>query len=103
MVDLRLFYHLLQAFTPRNPLDHGGRCRSAAAGGARSALQRYAGRRGIPSVRLTEVFRQAETSLIVANAHRINRGEFPKLNSPQRDFFLIEEKETANLPGLIVD
>ena len=39
----------------------------------------------------TEVFRQAATSLIVTNAHRINRGSF-RLNSSSGDFFLIEER-----------
>ncbi|HSK68313.1 MAG TPA: AAA family ATPase, partial [Candidatus Limnocylindria bacterium] len=34
----------------------------------------------IPSARLTEIFRQAEGSMIVLNAHRVNRGEFPELN-----------------------
>ncbi len=38
----------------------------------------------IPTVRLTEIFRQAQSSRIIVNAHRINRGETP-LPSPQGD------------------
>ena len=41
----------------------------------------------IPSVRLTEIFRQDEKSMIVYNAHRINRGESPRLNAKGSDFF----------------
>ena len=41
----------------------------------------------VPSVRLTEIFRQAETSLIVRNAHSINRGEQPLLNQKGGNFF----------------
>ena len=41
----------------------------------------------VPSVRLTEIFRQAESSLIVRNAHAINRGEQPVLNQKGGNFF----------------
>ncbi|NLA58075.1 MAG: AAA family ATPase, partial [Firmicutes bacterium] len=103
MVDLRLFYHLLQAIAPDTRLIMVGDADQLPPVGPGQPFSDMLAAGIIPSVRLTEVFRQAETSLIVSNAHRINRGEFPKLNSPRGDFFLIEEKETANLPGLIVD
>ena len=48
----------------------------------------------LPVVRLTEVFRQAEASAIVVNAHRINRGEMPIVNRKGTDFFL-ERMQTA--------
>ena len=45
----------------------------------------------VPVVRLTEVFRQAATSRIITNAHRINRGEMPDLTNVQgSDFYFIE-------------
>ncbi|MGL4287139.1 MAG: SF1B family DNA helicase RecD2 [Phreatobacter sp.] len=46
----------------------------------------------VPVARLTEVFRQAEASRIIANAHRINRGEMPELPEPgvQSDFYFVE-------------
>lgn len=45
-----------------------------------------------PVARLTEVFRQAEASRIIATAHRINRGEMPELPAPgeQSDFYFVE-------------
>jgi exodeoxyribonuclease V alpha subunit len=51
----------------------------------------------IPVVRLTQVFRQAQTSAIVSNAHRINQGEFPRLepvsNSPRSDCLWFDASE----------
>lgn len=46
----------------------------------------------VPVARLTEVFRQAEASRIIANAHRINRGEMPELPEPgvASDFYFVE-------------
>lgn len=45
----------------------------------------------VPTVRLTEIFRQTAASQIVANAHKINRGEYPELrsNSADSDFFFL--------------
>ena len=47
----------------------------------------------ITSVRLKEIFRQAQDSLIIVNAHRVNTGEFPVTSLPdaKRDFFYIKE------------
>ena len=44
----------------------------------------------IPTVRLTEIFRQARESLIVMNAHRINQGELPELREKKKDFFFLQ-------------
>lgn len=43
----------------------------------------------LPAVRLTEIFRQAQESLIVMNAHRINHGELPNLRDRKSDFFFL--------------
>jgi len=43
----------------------------------------------LPTVRLTEIFRQAQESLIVMNAHRVNRGEMPELRDVRNDFFFL--------------
>lgn len=57
----------------------------------------------IPSVRLTEVFRQAQESLIVMNAHRINRGQMPELRNRKSDFFFMPQKSEDELTKLICD
>jgi exodeoxyribonuclease V alpha subunit len=48
----------------------------------------------VPYVRLTQIFRQAQDSLIVVNAHKINRGEFPVTFLPdaRRDFYFVKEE-----------
>ena len=43
----------------------------------------------LPSVQLTEIFRQAQESLIVVNAHRVNHGQMPELRDVKHDFFFL--------------
>ncbi len=43
----------------------------------------------LPSVRLTEIFRQAQQSLIVMNAHAVNQGQMPDLRDRRHDFFFL--------------
>ena len=53
-------------------------------------------------VRLDKIFRQAEESLIVMNAHAINRGEMPILNSRDNDFFFVEKRTNEEVLNLIL-
>ena len=57
----------------------------------------------LPTVRLTEVFRQAQKSLIVTNAHRINSGELPELRRVDGDFFFMRRNSEEALTQLISD
>ncbi|NLJ85025.1 MAG: ATP-dependent RecD-like DNA helicase [Firmicutes bacterium] len=102
MVDLRLFYHLLLAMAPGTRLILVGDADQLPPVGPGQPLGDMLTAEAVPSVRLTEVFRQAQSSLIVTNAHRINQGGFPQLNMADGDFFLIEEKETENVAALVV-
>ena len=58
----------------------------------------------LPTVRLTEIFRQAQESLIVMNAHRVNNGELPDLKNVRSDFFFLpcrsEEEMRQTITGL---
>ena len=58
----------------------------------------------LPTVRLTEIFRQAQESLIVMNAHRVNNGEMPDLKNVKSDFFFLpcrsEEEMRQTITGL---
>ncbi len=58
----------------------------------------------LPSVRLTDIFRQAQQSLIVMNAHAVNRGELPNLRDRKSDFFFLpcrsEEEVRQTVVGL---
>ncbi len=89
MVDLQLMDALLRALKPGCRLVLVGdpdQLPSVGAGNLFSDLIRS----GIcRTVRLTQIFRQAQESLIVMNAHAVNRGEFPVLTATDRDFFFL--------------
>lgn len=55
----------------------------------------------LPTVRLTEIFRQAQESLIVMNAHRINSGELPELRRVDKDFFFMRRQSEDAVCQLI--
>ena len=57
----------------------------------------------LPAVRLTEIFRQAQESLIVMNAHRVNRGEMPDLKNVKSDFFFIGCRSEEEVRQTITD
>ena len=57
----------------------------------------------VPSVRLTEIFRQAQQSLIVMNAHRVNQGEMPDLKCVTSDFFFMRRSSEEAVCSLIRD
>ena len=57
----------------------------------------------LPTVHLTEIFRQAQESLIVMNAHRVNRGEMPDLKNVKSDFFFMRRRNEEELSQLIRD
>ncbi len=52
---------------------------------------------------LTHIYRQAEESLIVTNAHRINRGEMPVLDAKDKDFFFEEKADPLQAKQAVVD
>lgn len=54
-------------------------------------------------VRLNEVFRQAQTSTIITNAHRINLGQMPEISSKGTDFFFLERSEDTAVAKTIVE
>ena len=57
----------------------------------------------LPTVCLTEIFRQAQQSLIVMNAHRVNRGQLPELKTVTSDFFFMRRNSEDSLNQLIRD
>lgn len=56
----------------------------------------------VPTVRLTEVFRQAQESQIISNAHRINKGYPLQIDTNKKDFYFIENQDTSQISDLIV-
>ncbi len=57
----------------------------------------------LPAVRLTEIFRQAQQSLIVMNAHRVNQGQMPDLKNVKSDFFFMRRQNEEGVSLLIRD
>ena len=57
----------------------------------------------VPTVRLTEVFRQASQSAIIRNAHTVNRGELPDLRANDSDFFFLARRDSQMAVDTIVD
>ena len=57
----------------------------------------------VPTVRLTEIFRQAAESAIVMNAHAVNQGALPALHNSSTDFFFLRRKNPAQAVETIVE
>jgi len=89
MLDLFLANSLMKAVSIDAQLLLVGDIDQLPSVGPGSVLQDLIASEQIPVVRLTQVFRQAQASHIVSNAHRINQGQFPQLelvsNAPQSD------------------
>ncbi|WP_127354075.1 SF1B family DNA helicase RecD2 [Actinacidiphila soli] len=103
MLDLILANKLAKAVAPGAHLLFVGDVDQLPSVGAGEVLRdMLATHSPIPSVRLTKIFRQAQQSGVVTNAHRINQG-LPPLTDGLPDFFLFVEDDTDNAAGLTVD
>mgnify|MGYP000850257705 CR=1 FL=1 len=103
MVDLLLMDSLLKAIKQGSRLILVGDVDQLPSVGPGNVLKDIIASTIIKTVRLTEVFRQAEKSLIVVNAHRINRGDKPILNERSKDFFFIGRNNPNDIISLIMD
>jgi len=98
MVDILLMNGLLSAVKPGTRLIIVGDSDQLPPVGAGNVLRDIIASEVIHTVKLTEIFRQARESLIVVNAHRIYKGEYPYCNEKDKDFFLLRRNsETAIL------
>lgn len=98
MVDILLMDALTEAMACGTRLILVGDSDQLPSVGAGNVLRDIISSEIIHTVRLTEIFRQAQESMIVVNAHRINRGEYPFCNERDKDFFLLKRSsETAAL------
>ncbi len=102
MVDIFLMRGLLRALLPGTRLIMVGDADQLPSVGAGNVLRDILQSGAIPSVRLTEIFRQDERSMIVVNAHRINRGETPQLNVQGSDFFFERRENPSQAAETIV-
>ena len=104
MIDIMLFYNLMKAIPQNMRLILVGDIDQLPSVGAGNVLRDMIDSRKLPVVRLSRIFRQAQTSRIVMNAHSINSGHFPDIsNGMQTDFFFIKADDAETIPGLIVN
>ena len=89
MVDIQLLHHLLKAIPQGKRLILVGDPDQLPPVGPGFPFADCLRSNTLPSIRLTEIFRQAQESLIVMNAHRVNSGEMPELRSRSSDFFFL--------------
>ena len=103
MIDIMLFYNLMKAIPVNMRMILVGDIDQLPSVGAGNVLRDIIDSGQIPVVRLTRIFRQAQSSRIVMNAHAINAGHFPNIsNGKQTDFFFIKAEDADTIPGLIV-
>jgi exodeoxyribonuclease V alpha subunit len=106
MLDVLLANHLLKAVPPEAHLLLVGDADQLPSVGAGRVLRDMLESEALPSVHLDVIFRQAEGSGIVTNAHRINRGELPLLprsGAEGGEFFLFREPDPEACAALVVD
>ena len=103
MMDLSLMHHLLRAIPVGCRLVLVGDVDQLPPVGAGNVLRDIISTGLLPVVRLEVIFRQAKESLIISNAHRINRGEFPYLATNRRDFMFFSEDDPAQVVAHVLD
>ncbi len=104
MVDILLFYHLLKALPRESHLLLVGDADQLPSVGPGNVLRDLLRSDVIPTVRLTELFRQAQQSQIIVNAHRINAGNLPSTKiEANGDFFFMHEEDPLHAQKLILD
>lgn len=106
MMDTLLMYQLLKALPPQAHLILVGDVDQLPSVGPGNVLRDLIDSGIFTVVRLTEIFRQAQKSLIVVNAHKVNQGEFPILKGKDEiektDFYFIQEEEPEKILGRII-
>lgn len=102
MVDLILMYNLLKAVRYGTRIILVGDADQLPSVGAGSVLNDIIESGCIPVIHLNEIFRQAQESMIVLNAHRINKGEFPLLNIQDKDFFFVQREDPQDILEIII-
>lgn len=102
MIDIILMNSLLKAIPSGMRLILVGDIDQLPSVGAGNVLRDIIDSGVIPVVRLTRIFRQAQTSRIIMNAHRINEGKMPDIsNGSNTDFFFMEQEDPEQAVALI--
>ena len=103
MVDVSLFSALLRALRPGTRLVLVGDADQLPSVGAGSVFSDLIRSGKIETVFLREVFRQAEQSAIIRNAHRVNLGQAPELKGNQGDFFFLCRRDAQRAVSTVLE
>ncbi|MBR5517828.1 MAG: ATP-dependent RecD-like DNA helicase [Clostridia bacterium] len=103
MVDILLIQSLLKALRPHTKLIMVGDSDQLPSVGAGNVLRDIINSGVVPTVSLTEIFRQAKESAIIVNAHKINGGEYPEFNKEGTDFFIVKRDTAVDISQSIID
>lgn len=104
MIDVVLMNSLLKAVPPAMRLILVGDIDQLPSVGPGNVLRDIINSGRVPVVKLTKIFRQAQSSRIIMNAHRINSGHFPDIsNGKSSDFFFLEDEDPEHTANQIVD
>lgn len=102
MVDLPLMHALLKAITIGTRLILVGDKDQLPSVGAGSVLKDLIVSQCFPLITLSKIFRQAEQSDIVVNAHKINRGERVRLDNKSKDFFFLKREDANTIISVVL-
>lgn len=103
MIDIILMYNLMKAIPEHMRLVMVGDIDQLPSVGAGNVLRDIIESEKIPVIRLTRIFRQAQSSRIVMSAHAINQGRFPDIsNGMNTDFFFIKKEDPEQVADEIV-
>ena len=103
MVDISLLSHLLRAIPKGKRLILVGDPDQLPPVGPGFPFSDMLRSNMLQAVRLTEVFRQAQESLIVMNAHKVNQGQFPELRNRKKDFFFLPCRSEQEVCQTVAD
>ncbi len=103
MVDILLMNNLLKAIKKGTRLILVGDVDQLPSVGAGNVLSDIIYSNTIKTIRLDTIFRQSAGSMIVQNAHLINKGLMPVYNKRDTDFFFMRENSSKNIIDMIVD
>jgi len=102
MVDIVLMYNLLKAVPNNAVVILVGDMDQLPSVGPGNVLRDIIDAGCVGVTRLTRIFRQSLDSMIITNAHKVNKGQFPVLKSDKKgDFFFIEESEPQKIVDII--
>lgn len=103
MIDVFLMHSVLKALPQYASLVLIGDIDQLPSVGAGNVLNDIIDSQKIEVVRLTQIFRQAQDSMIIVNAHRVNKGEFPQSPQPgsKRDFVFVKQQEPEEMFPLL--